>query len=154
MSKLSAKTLFALVESFFTGYLPHQRGASQHTIRAYRDTLNFLFMFAAGRRSCTIANLGLNDFDAELVAKFLDHLEAGRSNSTVTRNCRRAAIRSFFKHLLRNDTGPVAPVHAGSRPAFKKRPPRSSSTYLEAADVRAIIASPDRRTPGGWRDMH
>jgi site-specific recombinase XerD len=33
-----------------------------------------------------------------------------------------------------------------------KKGRQKPSTYLEAADVRAIIASPDRRTPGGWRD--
>ncbi|MFT4438711.1 hypothetical protein ACMX25_35830 [Caballeronia sp. 15715] len=37
------------------------------------------------------------------MTRFLDHIEAERSNSAATRNCRRAAIRGFFKHLLRND---------------------------------------------------
>ena len=39
MNKPPSQALFALVESFFTGYLPRQRGASVHTIRAYRDSL-------------------------------------------------------------------------------------------------------------------
>lgn len=103
MSQARSQALFALVESFFTNYLPRQRGASPHTIRAYRDTLKLLLQFAAQRHNREVAMLGLDDFDADMIAAFLDHLETGRSNSAATRNCRRAALRSFFKHLLRND---------------------------------------------------
>jgi Phage integrase, N-terminal SAM-like domain len=42
MSRAAPQALFALVESFFTEYLPRQRGASVHTIRAYRDALKLL----------------------------------------------------------------------------------------------------------------
>lgn len=103
MNKVAPRVLFALVESFFTEYLPCQRGASVHTVRAYRDALKLLFEFVAQRRWRGITSLNLDDFDAEMVCEFLDHIEATRSNSANTRNCRRAAIRSFFKHLVRND---------------------------------------------------
>ena len=43
MTRTASGELFALVESFFIEYLPRQRGASSHTIRAYRDTLKLLF---------------------------------------------------------------------------------------------------------------
>lgn len=33
-----------------------------------------------------------------------------------------------------------------------KKAEQSPATYLEADDVRAIIAKPDRRTDDGWRD--
>ena len=98
-----ARGLFALVEAFFLEYLPRQRGASRHTVRAYRDALKLLFEFAARRSARQIASLELGDLDADTIAEFLDHIEATRSNSVATRNCRRAALRSFFKHLVRND---------------------------------------------------
>jgi site-specific recombinase XerC len=47
VSNAAARELFALVESFFVEYLPRQRGASRHTVRAYRDALKLLFEFAA-----------------------------------------------------------------------------------------------------------
>ena len=50
MSKTATRALFVLVESFFTEYLPRQRGASAHTVRAYRDALKLLFEFVAQRR--------------------------------------------------------------------------------------------------------
>lgn len=103
MSTAAARALFGLVESFFIAYLPRQRGASAHTVRAYRDALKLLFEFVAQRLGRGVASLELRDLDAATIAHFLDHIEAARSNSAVTRNCRRAAIRSFFKHLVRND---------------------------------------------------
>ncbi len=47
MSNAAGRELFALVESFFVEYLPRQRGASWHAVRAYRDALKLLFEFAA-----------------------------------------------------------------------------------------------------------
>jgi len=103
MNKPPSQALFALVESFFTGYLPRQRGASVHTIRAYRDSLKLLFEFTAQHRRRDVASLDVADLDAEAITAFLDHIETNRSNSATTRNCRRAALRSFFKHLVLHD---------------------------------------------------
>ncbi len=107
----SAPTLFAQVQSYFIDYLPKQRGASVHTIRAYRDALTLLFRFVADQRGKGVASLRIEDVDVDAVGQFLNHIEADRSNTATTRNCRRAAIRGFFKHLLRNDL-----LHAHDRP--------------------------------------
>lgn len=151
MSNAAPRSLFALVESFFTEYLPRQRGASVHTVRAYRDALKLLFEFVAQRLGRGVASLELNDLDATTVGHFLDHIEASRSNSAVTRNCRRAAIRSFFKHLVRNDLAhsqQYTQVLAIPSKKARQRP----AAYLEPDVVRAIIAKPDRRRADGWRD--
>ena len=104
---------------------------------------------ATPRPGCRLAGVG--DLDADAIAAFLDHIEVERSNSAATRNCRRAAIRSFFKHLVRNDLAhsqQYTRVLAIPSKKARQRP----ATYLEADDVRAIIAKPDRRTADGWRD--
>jgi site-specific recombinase XerD len=151
MSSAAARALFTFVESFFTDYLRRQRGASDHTVRAYRDTLKLLFEFVAQRRSCDMASLEPKDLDADMIAAFLDHLETARSNSATTRNCRRAAIRSFFRHLVRNDLAHAQQyTQVLAIPAKKSR--HRPAAYLEPTDVRAIIAHPDRRTVDGWRD--
>lgn len=152
MSKTAAhRALFAHVQSFLTEYLPHQRGASPHTVRSYRDALKLLFEFVARRRHRSVASLELADLDADAVAGFLDQIETERSNAATTRNCRRAAIRSFFKHLVRNDVAHSQQyMRVLAIPAKKAR--QRPSTYVEATDMRAIIAMPDRRTRDGWRD--
>lgn len=146
-----APSLFAHVQSYFTEYLPRQRGASVHTIRAYRDALTMLFKFVAEQRGKDIASLEIGDVDTDAVTRFLDHIEAQRSNSAATRNCRRAAIRSFFKHLLRNDLAHSQQfVRVLAIPAKKAR--QRPATYLEAEDARLIIGMPDPHTFDGWRD--
>src|SRR5215475_12923308 len=151
MSTTAPRALFSIVESFFVEYLPRQRGASVHTVRAYRDTLKLLFEFVAQRLGRGVASLELSNLDVDAVACFLDHIESRRENSAATRNCRRAAIRSFFKHLVRNDLAhsqQYTRVLAIPSKKVRQRP----ATYLEANDVRAIITKPDRRTSDGWRD--
>ena len=151
MSNAAPRALFALVESFFSEYLSRQRGASVHTVSAYRDALKLLFEFVAQRLGRSVASLELSDLVAETVTCFLDHIEANRSNSAVTRNCRRAAIRSFFKHLVRNDLAHSQQyMRVLAIPSKKAR--QRQATYLEADDVRAILGKPDRRTADGWRD--
>jgi integrase/recombinase XerD len=146
-----APPLFTHVQSYFTEYLPKQRGASIHTIRAYRDALTMLLKFVAEQRGQEMAALQIGDLDADAVARFLDHIEAQRSNSAATRNCRRAAIRSFFKHLLRNDLAHSQQfVRVLAIPAKKAR--QRPATYLEAEDARLIIGMPDPHTFDGWRD--
>ena len=151
MSRTSVPSLFAQVEAYFTEYLPRQRGASVHTIRAYRDALTLLFRFVAEQRSRGVASLQLGDLDVDAVTRFLDHIELERSNSPATRNCRRAAIRGFFKHLLRNDLAHSQQyMRVLAIPAKKAR--QKPATYLEPGDARLIIGMPDRRTQDGWRD--
>ena len=151
MSRPASRSLFGHLQAYFTEYLPGQRGASVHTIRAYRDALTLLLKFVAEQRGCGVASLQLSDLDAEAVMRFLDHIETARSNTAATRNCRRAAIRGFLKHLLRDDlTHSQQYMRVLAIPAKKAR--QRPATYLEPEDARLIIGMPDKRTPDGWRD--
>ena len=103
MRRSGVDSLLALVQSFFSDHLRRVRGASEHTIRAYRDALRMLFVFLAERRGIGVASLRLEDVRADAVLAFLQHIESKRGNGVTTRNCRLAAIRSFAEHLLRHD---------------------------------------------------
>jgi integrase/recombinase XerD len=147
--KRSADPLLVLVQSFFSDYLRGVRGASVHTVRAYRDALRMFFVFLAGRRS--VAQLRLEDIRAEAVLAFLQHLESKRGNRVVTRNCRLAAIRSFVDHLLRHD--PMRAEQYGRILAIPtKRAANRPVQYLEPEDVRAVIATVDDASRGSRRD--
>jgi site-specific recombinase XerD len=93
--------LFESVETFFVDYMKLLRGASQRTLASYRDALRLLLEYASRVRNTSIDRLRLVDFDADLIAAFLQHLERDRHNQVSTRNCRLAALHSFFSHVLR-----------------------------------------------------
>ena len=95
MSRSSSESLLGLTESFFQNYLQNTRGASAHTVRAYRDTLKLFYLFLANQRHKAVADLALEDIQSDAVLAFLDYVESRRGNSAVTRNCRLAAVRSF-----------------------------------------------------------
>ena len=151
MSRSQPESLLTLTQSFFFRYLQATRGASGHTVRAYRDTLKLFFLFLSQRRKKPLADLSLDDVQADQVLAFLDHIEAQRGNSASTRNSRLSAIRSFVQHLLRQDVtraaqyGRVLSIRA-------KRATRRTVVYLEPEQARALIAAVDLRSPGGRRD--
>jgi integrase/recombinase XerD len=151
MSHLNSESLLGLTESFFRSYLQNTRGASAHTIRAYRDALKLFYLFLASYKRKPLANLALEDVQSDAVLAFLDHVESQRGNSAVTRNCRLAAVRSFVQHLLRQDL-----TRAGQYSRIlairNKRALQRAAIYLEPEEARAVIAAVDRRCRGGERD--
>jgi site-specific recombinase XerD len=144
-------TLAPTLQAFFTDRLVRQRGASPHTIAAYRDTMRLLLTFAQQRLSKQPSALELADLDASLIGEFLDHLQHERGNGVRTRNARLAAIHSLFKFAaLRH------PEHAALIQRVLAIPPKRFDkaliTYLNPCDVEALLAAPDRLTRAGRRD--
>lgn len=143
--------VFALVQSFFCDHLQKVRGASPHTVAAYRDALRLFLQFTADRRGIPVSRLQISDLHAETVAAFLLHLEQQRHNTTATRNCRRIALRGFFQHALRQDPE-RANQYARVLALPAKRCARPLPRSLEPSQMRQLLAQPDRRIPGGQRD--
>jgi integrase/recombinase XerD len=151
MSRAKPDSLLTLTQSFFLGYLQSTRGASPHTVRAYRDALKLFFQHLAGQKRKPMADLQLEDIRAEAVLTFLDHIESKRSNAAVTRNCRLAAIRSFVQHLLRHDVTRAA-QYGRILAIGNKRAIHRAVAYLEPEEARAVIAAVDTSSRHGRRD--
>lgn len=151
MARSKPNLLLRHLESFFRDHLERMRGVSPHTIRAYRDALRLLLIFVADKGKRDVANLQLTDLHVDAVKEFLVHLESGRGNKAATRNYRLAAIRSFFKHLVRNDPTHAEQYHRVLTLQSKKSHPPMAQ-YFEPEDMRAILKQPDGRTPQGLRD--
>jgi len=149
--KHSNDPLLRFVEAFFREYLQRIRGASRHTVLAYGDTLRLFLSFVAERKKREVTALCLEDLTVERVVAFLDHLESTRHNSVPTRNLRLTALRSFFRHLLRQDP-PNALQYQRVLSLPAKKASRPVITYLEPEEVRVLLQQPDRRTHRGFRD--
>jgi integrase/recombinase XerD len=139
------------LEAFFTGRLINEKGASPHTIAAYRDTFRLLLGFAQKRTGKQPCKLEIEDLDAPLIQAFLDHLERDRGNSPRTRNARLAAIHSLFRFAaLRHPEHAALIGRVLAVPT--KRFDRAIVTYLSREEADALIDAPDRSRWIGRRD--
>ena len=133
--------LAPILEGFFTDKLIRQRQASPHTIAAYRDTCRLLLAFTSGQVRKQPCQLDIADLDAPLITAFLTHLETGRANTVTTRNARLAAIRSLFRYAALH-----APEHAAVISRVLAIPPKRSDraivSFLDAAEIDALLAAP------------
>ena len=86
--------------SFFTRYLPGQRGLSVNTIKAYRDTFILVFRFLAQHDRLKPEKLSFDQFDRKMVERFLTWLEEEKNCAASTRNQRLAAIHAFIRYIL------------------------------------------------------
>ena len=139
------------LQAFFTDRLITQRNASPETIAAYRDTFRLLLRFAHDQTGKQPFELDIDDLDAPLVGAFLSHLERDRGNSPRTRNARLGAIHSFYRFAAFEH-----PEHAHTIARVMaiptKRHQRSTVSYLDLSEIKALLAAPDRGTWLGRRD--
>ncbi len=90
-----------IMKSFFSHYLPVQRGSSTDTISSYRDATKLLLRYVADRMNKAVDALYIEDITESVVLSFLDHVEQERGCSAQTRNVRLQAIRSLFNYIGR-----------------------------------------------------
>jgi integrase/recombinase XerD len=131
------------LQTFFSERLINEKGASPHTIAAYRDTFRLLLCFAQQHTGKPPCRLEIEDLDAPLITAFLDHLEHDRGNSPRTRNARLAAIHSMFRFAaLRHPEHAAVIARVLAVPA--KRFDRAVVSYLTREETDALLAAPDR----------
>lgn len=142
---MNAAPLPYWLHAFFHEWLGAQRNCSRHTILSYRDTWRLYLRYVAGRRSRSVSALKLTDLTDEEVLAFLQHVEKERHDTIGTRNCRLAAIRSFYRFV--SDREPLAAVQCAAVLRIPvKKGPRPALAYLETEEVNAILRQPDRST--------
>jgi site-specific recombinase XerD len=98
-----------------------------------------------------VAELHLEDLQQPDVLSFLNHIEQERHSTTLTRNCRLAALRSFFSFVAEHE--PLAAKQCAEVLHIPfKRATRRAMVYLDSAEVASILSQPERTTPEGQRD--
>jgi site-specific recombinase XerD len=140
-----------LLHAFFYGWMVQERNASVHTVRSYRDTWRLFLRFVAHRRRQTVAQLTLTDLTAHEMSAFLRHTEQERGDTIDTRNCRLAALPSFFSFVAGGEPTAIAQCAEILRIPTKKAAIHAPC-YLEPEEVKTILAQPDRSTIEGQRD--
>lgn len=140
-----------LLHAFFYERLVQQLNVSPHTVRSYRDTWRLFLRFTAERHKRPVVDLTLADLTATEVAAFLKHSEQARKVSIGTRNCRLAALRSFYGFVAEREPTAIAQC-AAVRHIPRKKGPTPAAQYLEPNEIEAILVQPNRATLEGQRD--
>ncbi len=139
------------LQAFFSARLITQRNSSPQTIAAYRDTFRLLLAFAHEQTGKQPFQLDIDDLDAPLIGAFLNHLEEDRGNSPRTRNARLGAIHSFYRFAALEH-----PEHAHTIARViaipTKRHEQNTVSYLNLAEIKALLAAPDQAAWLGRRD--
>lgn len=139
------------VRRFLLEYLVSERNLAINTQRSYRDMLVQLLPFAAQRHAKPIDRLAVVDLSPELVRQFLTYLEDTRHCTGATRNQRLGAL-----HALARFIGERSPEHiewcAQIRLIPFKKTPLATITYLDKAEMDALLAAPNRDSPQGRRE--
>ena len=131
----------------FLAHLEFERGLSRNTLAAYRtDLLQFGRFLAAHDVEVTAAQPSdLGDFLAELAAGD-GNGRAPCSTSTVHRKA--ACLRSFYRHLRREDLVADDPTAQLATPRRGKKLPE----VLSYAEVQKLLAQPRGSEPVALRD--
>ena len=148
---MKTSSLASLLHAFFHEWMGKQRNLSRHTVCSYRDTWKLFLQFAAKRKRREIAKLSLVDLQASEVLAFLEYLEKDRKVSVGTRNCRLAAIHSFFAFVARREPLAIAQCTEIARIPIKKNS-RPAMCYMDAEEIAAILREPNRSSLEGQRD--
>jgi len=145
-------TFFDGIRKFLCEYLPNQRNASQHTIRAYRTSLRMFLEHGAKRRDCRLRDLTFEDVSRESVASFLDGLESSGRCCVRTRNLRLNALRSFMSYCGTAEIDNVGVWNRLNAIPFKKAADSGPVKFASEKAIAAILASPSSKTSQGRRD--
>ena len=127
----------------FITYLEGEKMASPCTVTAYRTDIEQFAAFVWERLGPTG---GPADVDSWLVRRFLGRLnQLGQEKTSMGRKL--AALRSFYRFLLREGQVTASPVAFITGPRRQKHLPR----FLIYAEVEKLLAAP-ATTPLGLRD--
>ena len=129
----------------FLSYLELERGLSHNTLNAYRTDLHQFgeFLAARGIDALTIRPVEISDFLADLAT---GNGRPACSASTIHRKS--ACLRSFYKHLRRDELIADDPTVALSAPRRAKKLPH----VLNYAEVQKLLAAPCGDQPTTLRD--
>jgi integrase/recombinase XerD len=129
----------------FLAHMEFERGLSRNTLAAYRtDLLQYGAFLAKRHRGATEAERGD-------VADFLADLATGnghRACSPATINRKAACLRSFYRHLRREELVDDDPTAALRPPSKSRRLPR----VLTYAEVKMLLESVGGGSPIDLRD--
>ncbi|MEA2347244.1 MAG: integrase/recombinase XerD [Thermoleophilaceae bacterium] len=129
----------------FLAYLEFERGLSRNTLEAYRGDLLQFGRFLEGRGTRAV------DVQGADISEFLSQLAGGNGRgpaSPATVHRKAACLRSFYRHLRRENVMAEDPTAALSAPRRSKKLPH----VLTRGEIATLLAQPVGMEPSALRD--
>lgn len=127
----------------FCNYLENERNVSPHTLAAYRSDLSQWLSFVRGEKG---EEASARDIDHLLLRRYLAGLSKTARKSSIARKL--AAIRSFFRFLLRRGTISKNPAELIATPKKEQRLP----FHLDIDQATSLMEAPDEEQQHARRD--
>jgi integrase/recombinase XerC len=133
-----------LIEQFLE-HLRYERNVSSHTLRNYASDLEqFLYFLTAGEKRKAPE---ISEIDHLTIREWLASLHsAQKTKASIARKL--AALRTFFKFLVREGILELNPAKLVATPKLEKKLPK----HLSIEEAVRFIESPDPETDLGKRD--
>jgi integrase/recombinase XerC len=127
----------------FSVYLETGRNVSPHTLQAYRSDLAQMLSFVRQEKGTAAS---AQDVDHLLLRRYLSHLSKFTKKSSIGRKL--AAIRSFFRFLLRRGTIAKNPAELVATPKKEQCLP----FHLDIDQTTSLMEAPDADQKHALRD--
>jgi site-specific recombinase XerD len=144
-------SLAHLLRRFFCDWLVGQRNASPNTVASYRDTWRLFLRFVSGHLQRSVSSLKTEELTAHEILAFLEDCEVVRKCALGTRNCRLAALHSFFSFVASREPM-LAQQCVEVLQIPRKQAPQPGVRSLDREEREAISKQPDQDTLEGQRD--
>jgi integrase/recombinase XerC len=131
----------------FVTFLDVERGASRETIRAYRADLRQFLSYAATQRPTGAPPPTPDEVDSLTVRGYLAWLD-GRGEKKSSLGRKLAALRSFYRFLIREGRATGNPAAEVRTPKLPKPLPR----VLTKDEAGALMDAPEGEEPAALRD--
>jgi site-specific recombinase XerD len=154
MKKATKESYFIAytINEWLNSYLPSQQIRSNHTTKAYKDTLSLYILFLEADKKITSSTLSKECFSDKVIEEWLLWLINERNCSTKTCNNRLASMRSFLKYIGRKDISYQYIYLAATQIPRKKEIPTKVKGLSKKA-IQALLTAPDQTTKTGRRDL-
>lgn len=146
-------TFFRMIRDFLGVFMTNQKGASDHTVRSYRQTLNQLLDYLSEKIDVKKFELSFNDISIGSIEGFLDYGEMNLNWNVCTRNQKLSAIKSFLKFAGNHESTLSAHYLEICSIPVKNTQKRQSIDFFTEDELGILLSQPDQRRKKDVRNL-
>lgn len=138
--------------NYLTKYLPLHQGASENTIKSYRDSFTLWLKFCREGLNIHPEKVVMGTLSRTNIEQYLLWLEKNRSCGVNTRNHRLTVMQAFLRYVSLENPEHLPLLNAILEIKCKKAPTKPVE-YLSLDELQRIFAQPNTNTSKGKRDL-